>query len=67
MNRAPYFLQTDFIALKYPFGAARAPVVAPTTVSATTTFAANQYMPNQVKGMLTSNNGIWTQCDEFIL
>jgi hypothetical protein len=38
INNAPYFLQTDFIALKYPLGAASAPVVAPTTVSATTFF-----------------------------
>lgn len=36
INKAPYFLQTDFIALKYPLGAGSAPVVAPTTVSATT-------------------------------
>lgn len=36
MNKAPYFSQTDFIAAKYPFGALTTPVVAPTTVSATT-------------------------------
>ena len=36
INKAPYFLHTDFMALKYPFGAGTTPVVAPTTVSATT-------------------------------
>lgn len=40
INKAPYFLQTDSMALKYPFGAASAPVVAPTTVSATTLWRA---------------------------
>lgn len=36
MNKAPYFLHTECMALKYPFGAGTTPVVAPTTGSATT-------------------------------
>ena len=72
INRAPCLLQTDFIALKYPLGAGSAPVVAPTTVSATTLKGpALGPQPLSVKGRgrrrLTSYDGIWSKLHKLVL
>ena len=43
INSAPYLWQTAFMALKYPLGGITTPVVAPTTVSATTLVEFSDY------------------------
>jgi len=58
------------MALKYPFGAGSAPVVAPTTGSATTVFKTEEIVMRPIISLpmqLTSNDGIRTQFDKLIL
>ena len=67
MKSAPYLSHTDFMALKYPFGAGTTPVVAPTTVSATTLWYCQLgYSRPGHASALTAYDSIWTKFKKFI-